>query len=317
MDVSARTLRLLGLLQSHRFWAGDDLATRLGVSLRTLRRDIDRLRELGYPVDATRGVAGGYQLSPGASLPPLTLDEEEAVALAVGLQSATQQAPAGLAEASLRALAKVVQVLPKLLRRRVEVLLATTSTPALGVSAPPVDAETLVVIARACRDAERVLLRYAAADGTPSRREVEPVRLVPVRGRWYLVCYDLARQDWRTLRVDRVSQARPTGAPFRPRQVPGGDPVAYVQQGLRRGRVLMEAEVVVFATPEAVRAQIGRWAQVTAEPDGTSRVRMEVDSLAWVAMAVGSTGVEFKVVGPPELADLVADWADRFGRAAG
>lgn len=316
MDVSARTLRLLGLLQSHRFWAGDDLAIRLGVSLRTLRRDIDRLRELGYPVEATRGVAGGYQLAPGASLPPLTLDEEEAVALAVGLQSAAHQAPAGLAEASVRALAKVVQVLPKPLRRKVEVLLATTSAPAWGTPAPGVDAETLVVIARACRDAERVRLSYTASDDTRSQREVEPVRLVPIRGRWYLVCYDLTRQDWRTLRVDRVSQARPAGTPFRPRDVPGGDPVAYVQQGLRHGRVLIEAEVTVFAAAETVRSQIGRWARVTALPDKTSQVRMEVDSLAWVAMAIGSTGAQFKIVGPPELADLVSDWADRFDRAA-
>src|SRR5215217_1630885 len=162
-DPSARTLRLLSLLQQRRYWAGPDLADRLGVSVRTLRRDVDRLRELGYPVEAQRGVDGGYQLAPGAALPPLVLDDEEAVALTVGLQTAAQSAIAGTAESSVRALAKVVQVMPPGLRRRVEALRAVTEPAGWGSTTAVVDPESLAVVAQACRDAERLAFGYTAA----------------------------------------------------------------------------------------------------------------------------------------------------------
>ena len=195
--TSSRTLRLLSLLQSRRHWAGEELARRLGVSVRTLRRDVDRLRELGYPVEAQRGVAGGYALAPGAALPPLVLDDDEAVALAVGLQAAAADEVAGMAETSVRALAKVVQVMPARLRRRVDALRAMTVPGAWG--APPagggVDPGVLTTVALACRDSERITFAYTAADGNRTDRSVEPFRLVSLGRRWYLVAYDLDRGD--------------------------------------------------------------------------------------------------------------------------
>jgi predicted DNA-binding transcriptional regulator YafY len=178
-NTSSRTLRLLSLLQTHRYWPGAELADRLEVSVRTLRRDIDRLRELGYPVEASRGVDGGYQLAPGAALPPLVLDDEEAVALAVGLQTAAQGGVAGIAESSVRALAKVVQVMPPRLRHRVDALRAMTVPAGWGSSGPSVDPGDLTVLAQACRDTERLEFGYTSASGERTERHVEP--LVPGR----------------------------------------------------------------------------------------------------------------------------------------
>lgn len=225
-NTSGRMLRLLSLLQTHRYWPGAELAERLGVSERTLRRDIDRLRELGYPVDAGRGVGGGYQLRSGAAMPPLQLDDEEAVAIAVGLRSAAAGAVGGdgdgVAEISVRALAKIVQVMPPRLRRRVEALQDIT-VPAMG-RMPRLDAAALAVLAQCCRDGERVRFSYTARDGASTDRTVEPHRLVAQDRRWYLVAYDLERQDWRTFRVDRLSRPEPTGARFRHREIPAGTP---------------------------------------------------------------------------------------------
>ena len=211
-NTSSRTLRLLSLLQTHRYWPGPELADRLGVSVRTLRRDVDRLRELGYPVEANRGVDGGYQLAAGAALPPLVLDDEEAVALAVGLQAAAQSGVAGVAEASVRALAKVVPVMPPRLRRRVEALRTATVPATWGDSGQAVDPGVLTAVAQACRDAERLECGYTAADGTRTSRLVEPFRLVPLGRRWYLVAYDLHRHDWRSFRLDRLDAPHRTGA---------------------------------------------------------------------------------------------------------
>src|SRR3954470_2906441 len=199
LETSARLLRLISLLQARRDWTGPELAERLEVGVRTVRRDVDRLRRLGYPVQATPGVAGGYPLGVGASLPPLLLDEEEAVAVAVGLRTAVSGGVAGIEETSVRALAKLEQVLPGRLRRRVGALgAATVPYPATG---PTVDPSTLATIAAACRDNERLRLRYRAHDGTASRRLLEPHRLVHTGRRWYLVAYDTDRADWRTFRV--------------------------------------------------------------------------------------------------------------------
>ena len=197
-NTSSRTLRLLSLLQTHRYWPGPELAARLDVSVRTLRRDIDRLRELGYPVEASRGVDGGYQLAAGAALPPLVLDDEEAVALAVGLQAAAQGGVAGIAESSVRALAKVVQVMPPRLRRRVDALRAMTVPLTWYSTAPSTDPAVLTALAQACRDTERLEFGYTSAAGERSDRHVEPLRLVSLGRRWYLVAYDLVRHDWRT-----------------------------------------------------------------------------------------------------------------------
>jgi predicted DNA-binding transcriptional regulator YafY len=320
-NTSSRTLRLLSLLQTHRYWPGTELAARLEVSVRTLRRDVDRLRELGYPVEAHRGVDGGYQLAAGAALPPLVLDDEEAVALAVGLQAAAQGGVAGVAEASVRALAKVVPVMPPRLRRRVEALRAMT-VPATFSGGPAVDPGVLTVVAQACRDTERLEFGYAAADGSRTDRQVEPFRLVALGQRWYLVAYDLHRHDWRSFRLDRLDGPRGVGARFQPRALPADDAAAFVRAGIRNLPTTHEVEVLFAAPVEAVQVQVGRWATVEdagEEPGGVrrSRMRMSTDSLDWAALAVGVVRAEFTVVAPPALREHLREWGARFVRAAG
>ncbi|MDX5574184.1 YafY family protein, partial [Streptomyces sp. ID01-9D] len=214
LETSARLLRLLSLLQAHRDWSGADLADRLGVTPRTVRRDVDKLRELGYPVNASRGTGGGYQLGAGAELPPLLLDDEEAVAVAVGLRTAAGHGIEGIGESSVRALAKLEQVLPNRLRRRVGALGAFTVPMLHGPEASAVDPGVLTELAGACRDAERLRFAYRTHDGEDSRRTVEPHRLVCTERRWYLVAWDLERADWRTFRVDRITPTPPHGPRF-------------------------------------------------------------------------------------------------------
>ncbi len=317
-NTSTRTLRLLSLLQARRYWPGTELAGRLGVSARTLRRDIDRLRELGYPVEAQRGVEGGYQLAAGAALPPLVVDDEEAVALAVGLQAAAQGSAEGIAEASVRALAKVVQVMPGRLRRRVEALTAMTVPANWGSGErPSLDPGALTTIALACRDAERLRFGYVSADGAQSARHVEPHRLVSLGRRWYLVGYDLDRQDWRSFRLDRLAEPRGTGARFRPRELPAEDAAAFVRAGIGTLWAVHDVEVLAEAPADQVRERIGRW--VTVEPDGPARcrIRMSTDALEWTLMGLGLMGAEFSAVSPPELVEQLRDWGGRFTRAAG
>jgi predicted DNA-binding transcriptional regulator YafY len=317
-NTSSRTLRLLSLLQNHRFWPGIDLAERLGVSPRTLRRDVDRLRELGYPVRAHRGVDGGYQLAAGAALPPLVIDDEEAVAVAVALHTAAAQgAVSGIAESAVRALAKVTQVMPAGLRRHVEALTAM-SVPATwgpGASASAVDPGILTVLALACRDSERIRFPYTAADETRTRRYAEPHRLVSLGGRWYLVGYDLTRQDWRTFRTDRIAgPPRATGERFRPRALPAPDAATYVRESIGRAFDDYEVEVLIDAPADAVRAKIGRWFTVEARPEDRCRALITTDSLDWPVFALGVVGADFEVVAPPELRDHLADWGARFTR---
>jgi predicted DNA-binding transcriptional regulator YafY len=314
-NTSSRTLRLLSLLQTHRYWPGAELAERLGVSVRTLRRDIDRLRDLGYPVEANRGVDGGYQLAPGAALPPLVLDDEEAVALAVGLQTAAQGSVAGIAESSVRALAKVVQVMPPRLRRRVDALRAMTVPAAWKGPTIDVDPDVLITLAQACRDAERLEFGYTAASGEETSRLVEPLRLVALGSRWYLVAYDLTRHDWRSFRVDRIEEARRTGARFRPRELPAADAAAFVRAGMDRVPTGWSVEVLIDAPVTRVRAHVGRWGTTEAAADGRCLLRMQADSLDWPAMVLGGLGADFEVVTPPELLDLVGEWARTFERA--
>lgn len=315
-NTSSRTLRLLSLLQTHRYWPGVELAGRLGVSVRTLRRDVDRLRELGYPVEANRGVDGGYQLAAGAALPPLVLDDEEAVALAVGLQAAAQGGVAGVAEASVRALAKVVPVMPPRLRRRVEALRAATVSAPWATGGPAVDPEVLTTVAQACRDAERLEFGYAAADGARTDRLVEPFRLVPLGRRWYLVAYDLHRHDWRSFRLDRLSAPRRTGARFRPRDLPAADAAAFVRSRLSNLPTPYDVELLVEAPAEQVRARIGRWVGVEEAGEGRCRVRLRTDSLDWAAHTVGAIEAPCTVVAPPELRAHLRAWGERMARAA-
>ncbi|TYB94955.1 YafY family transcriptional regulator [Micromonospora sp. WP24] len=315
-NTSTRTLRLLSLLQSHRYWPGEQLAERLGISVRTLRRDIDRLRELGYPVESQRGVDGGYQLAAGAALPPLVVDDEEAVALAVGLQAAAQTAVEGLAESSVRVLAKVVQVMPARLRRQVEALRAMTLPAAWdGPTRPEVDPGMLTAVALACRDSEHLRFSYTAADGQHTDRQVEPHRLVSLGRRWYLVAYDLTRHQWRSFRVDRLTAPHGTGSRFRPRDLPAADAAEYVRTSLGNMPHPYRVEALVDAPAAAVRSRIGRWSRVEEVDAEHCRVFMTADSLDWPAMALGTLDADFRVLDPPELLELLRNWAARFNRA--
>ena len=335
-NTSSRSFRLLSLLQNHRYWSGADLAERLGVSARTLRRDVDRLRELGYPVKAHPGVDGGYQLAAGAALPPLVVDDEEAVALVVGLLLATQGGlgpgqTAGdrtvgevtVAEASARVLAKVVQVMPATLRRRAEAVAAMTEpatwSSARAGQAAAVNPGVLAGTALACRDAERIRFDYTAASGERTQRHVEPHRLVTLDRRWYLVGYDLARLDWRNFRLDRIAGAvEATGARFRPRALPAADAAEFVRKSIATsGPAVYQVEAVIEAPAAAVRERIGRWAAIEETGQDRCRVTMTPSDLDWPLMALGVSGADFRVVSPPELADRVRDWGDRFRRAAG
>ncbi|MDN5854594.1 MAG: YafY family transcriptional regulator, partial [Actinomycetia bacterium] len=248
---SARMLRLLSLLQTHRYWQGTELAGRLDVSQRTVRRDVDRLRDLGYPVDATRGAAGGYQLQAGASLPPLLLEDDEAVAITVGLRAAAGGVVSGVEDASVRALTKIVQVMPKRLRRRVDALQDyTVPAPLAG---PTIDAVTLSTLAQACRDSERLRFAYTRYDRVSAERLVEPHRLVSLGRRWYLVAWDLERHDWRSFRVDRLTEPRLQGVPFRPRELPAGDAAEFVKAGIASRPTKYDVRVVVHAPADVVQ----------------------------------------------------------------
>ncbi|MGH8908960.1 MAG: helix-turn-helix transcriptional regulator [Egibacteraceae bacterium] len=313
-NTSSRTLRLLGLLQTHRHWPGAELADRLGVSARTLRRDIDRLRELGYPVNAHRGVDGGYQLAAGAALPPLVVDDEEAVALAIGLLAAAQGGVAGIEESSIRALAKVVQVMPSRLRRRVDALRAVT-VPAVWDTGPTVDAAALTVIAQACRDEERMRFSYTARGDEQTARHVEPHRLVSLGRRWYLVAYDLTRHDWRSFRLDRLANPHSTGARFRPRELPADDAAAFVRAGIDKVPAAHTVEALVHAPAATVRTTVGQWGTIEDLDDRRCLLRMTADTLDWPTLALGAVGAEFEVLSPPELVDHIHEWGARFTRA--
>lgn len=296
-DTPARLLSLLSLLQTPREWPGSELAERLRVSARTIRRDIERLRDLGYPVEATLGSEGGYRLVAGAAMPPLLLDDEEAVAIAVGLRAGAGHAIEGVEEASVRALAKLEQVLPSRLRHRVSALQSATTALTRGDGAS-VDPRTLTTMASAVAGPERLRFAYRAGDGARSRRLVEPYRLVSTGSRWYLVAYDLEREDWRTFRVDRVGEALATGARFTPRRLPM-DAEDFVRQGLRGGETY-EVEVDF----EAGAARLPPWLRDAAVPGGGPRtsVRFESgDTPEWLAARLALVGVPFTVRGPAAL----------------
>ena len=315
MSTSERTLRLLSLLQTHRHWTGEELADRLEVSVRTVRRDVDRLRELGYPVDAAPGVDGGYQLAPGAVLPPLILDDEEAVALAVALELASQAAVAGIADSAVRALGKLTQVMPKRLARQVDAVRSATVSVPLPASSGPIATDVLVRLAQLCRDSERATFSYVAADGTTSTREVEPVQLARYGQRWYLVAYDLDRHDWRTFRLDRLSDPSGTGAHFRARRLPARDVPTFLAQQLGAAHPTYAIECEVDAPAGAVTGRIGKWADVTPLDEDRCLVRMDADILDWPAFAMGLVAAPFHVLGPPEFEAHVRDWAARFSDA--
>ncbi|MGW8351407.1 helix-turn-helix transcriptional regulator [Streptomyces wedmorensis] len=315
LETSARLLRLLSLLQAHREWSGPDLADRLGVTPRTVRRDVDRLRELGYPVHATPGTGGGYQLGAGAELPPLLLDDEEAVAVAVGLRAAAGQGVEGIGESSVRALAKLEQVLPGRLRRRISAL-NTFTVPMMRIPKDRVDPAVLTELANACRDGERLRFVYRDHGGASSRRTVEPHRLVCTERRWYLVAWDLDRGDWRTFRADRIEPKPPHGPRFPPREPPAADLAAYVSKGVSSTAYAAEATVRLFVPLAEAASVVGPLdGTLEADGDGSCLLRTGAHSLDVLVIHVSLMGFDFEVVEPPELTDRVRALRDRLSRA--
>ena len=315
MDVTGRMLRLLSLLQTHRAWSGAELADRLEVSRRTLRRDIDRLRDMGYRVSARRGSDGGYQLEAGASLPPLLFDEQEAVAIAVGLRTVTVGGLAGIEDISVQALAKLEQVLPGELRARISAL--NTYTVPLPAGGPSVDAATLAVIAQACRDQERLRFRYTTRDGVESDRRVEPHRLVPSGRRWYLVAWDLERDDWRTFRVDRLDAVTHTSWNFDARTLPADDAAAFVAEALAAAPARYEAVVTLHAPFEEVAEGWRHYGGSGLEPLDGDRclLRTKGDHLGWLAASILLIGVDFEVHEPAELVEHIRGLGTRLTAA--
>jgi len=320
VQTSARLLALLSLLQLRREWTGQELADRLEVGPRTIRRDVDKLRSLGYPIEAAPGVAGGYRLGAGGELPPLLLDDAEAVAVAVGLRTAASGSISGIEETSVRALAKLEQVLPSRLRRWVSALAAATST--FAVDGPRIDSDMLATLAASCRDGTRVRFSYVARDDRASQRHTEPCSVVHTGYRWYLVAFDLDRDDWRTFRIDRIRGRVRLGGRGRRRTVPGGDPAAFVNERLRASTVADPDAApggirVRASASEIVRRIPSRSA--TVEPDGedccivTTRGPWSRHFLVWMAIL----DQPMEVLGPPELTAVASTIAVRLTTAAG
>src|SRR5262245_47926090 len=316
MGTSARLLRLLSLLQPPRDWTGAGLADRLEVSPRTIRNDIDRLRTLGYPVHATRGAIGGYRLEAGATLPPLLLEDDEAVAVAIGLRTATGGAVEGIEETSLRALAKLEQVLPPRLRSRVNTL-QTYTQHVPGRRGPTVEPAVLTDLAAACRDRRALRFDYADRRGEATQRRVEPYRVVNWGQRWYLVAWDLDRGDWRTFRIDRIQAHISPGTPFKPRELSDAEVEALVSRGVPHVARRFQARIVVHVPAATLNEKIGSWVgTVTAIDDTTCVLDTGADSLEMMAVYLGSLGFDFTVAQPPELIDHVRALSERYGRAA-
>ncbi len=313
-STSARLLQLLSLLQTRKDWPGADLADRLGVSARTVRRDVERLRDLGYPIQATMGTGGGYQLGAGAALPPLLLDDDEAVAVAVGLRTAAQGGVSGIEETSVRALAKLLQVLPSRLRRRVDALGAfTVPMPAGG---PTVDSATLTLVAAACRDSERLRFDYERHDGTSGRRIVEPHRLVSHGRRWYLVAWDTGRDDWRTFRVDRMRPLTPTGPRVPPRDPPEQGVAAYLADRMNLQMWPIKARVRLKVSAEvALAGPAARYGPIEAVDEHSCVLRCASEDLVAMACYLGMLNVELEVLEPPELRGEMARLGERLTRA--
>ncbi len=314
LETSARLLKLLSLLQARRDWSGAALAERLGVTLRTVRRDIDRLRDLGYPVVAQPGVAGGYHLEAGAAMPPLLLDDDEAVAVAVGLRTAGTVT--GIEETSVRALAKLEQVLPARLRRRVNAV--GQATVSLAHWGPTVDTALLTRLATACRDRDVLRFEYARADGSSSRRTVEPVRLACTGRRWYLLCWDRAAEEWRTFRVDRVGSEPSVVGRFPPREPPTGDVAAYISRAISSAPYRYQGKVLLRVPAEVAAERVSPASGVIEARDaGTCVLHVGGRALEEFPVYLAQIGFEFEVLEPPELVEQVRVLAGLFGRAAG
>ena len=312
--TSNRLLELLSLLQARRDWPGAELAERLGVTGRTIRRDVERLRELGYPVESLTGPAGGYRLRAGTAMPPLLLDDDEAIAIAVGLRTAARSSVTGIEETAVRALVKLEQVLPAHLRRRVAALGAATIAPPVG--GPTVDPQQLTAIAAACRDSECLRFGYRSRAGAESRREVEPHSLVNLGRRWYLVAWDRGREDWRTFRVDRLGRPASTGVRFMPRRLPAKDAAAYVEQSIAGAPSRFEARITLQVPADEITSRIpAHWGAIEPLDARTCEYRTADDDLGWLALRVAMIGVDFEVHEPPELVEHLRALGKRLDRA--
>ncbi|CAM3965651.1 helix-turn-helix transcriptional regulator [Smaragdicoccus niigatensis] len=312
-QTTERVLRLLALLQTRPQWTGNELAERLGVTGRCIRRDVERLRELGYPVSAVQGAGGGYQLVAGKAIPPLLLDDDEAVAMAVALRFAAAGTLAGASESALRALSKLDKVMPP--RLRAEVRAIQEATDVLG--GPPqaeVDGEVLMVLARCCRDLTRARFSYQARDGAETERTVEPVRLVATGRRWYLMAWDLDRDDWRTFRLDRMSTVTASTFRFRFREHP--DPVEYIRRSIRSSPTEFRVRVRLLATIDEVQQRIP-WTGGTLTKSGSATVlEFTAGTLDWPAMHLARVGIPFEVLEPAEFRETLRALGDRLAAAA-
>ncbi len=316
-DSTARALQLLELLQQHRHWSGPRLAEELGVTTRTLRRDVDQLREFGYRIESLTGPAGGYRLEAGAALPPLVLTDDEAVTMAIGLRLAATAALDGGGETTLTALAKLEQVMPAGIRRRVNALAAAVQP--VRLDRPALDPELLGALALACRDTERIRFHYTSGDGRDSDRHVEPYVLVPAERNWFLLAYDLQRSDWRTFRVDRMSRLFATRVRFPARRLPAEDAAEYVRVAVTAVPMALEAAVVMELPFAEMVAQFGPWSR-GASPEGEGRTRWPIGghtvsdivyTLGWIP-----PGVAYVLEASDELRADVAREAARMLEAA-
>lgn len=314
LTATHRLLRLLSLLQTRSHWSGPELATTLEVHPRTLRRDIDKLRELGYPVHASSGIAGGYALRPGKALPPLLLDDEEALAVAITLRTAAAGSVGGIEETALRALIKLEQVMPARLRRRTDALRAAVVP--LEPHGPTVDAALLATLATACRDQLRVAFDYRDGRGQASSRTVEPQGVAHASQRWYLVAWDPARDDWRIFRLDRIAGPATVGAHFTPRPSPGGgDLREYVSRTLRLGAYPAHARIVLHAPRAAMAARIPSAAgEIDEVDDARCLLRCSAASLDSLTYWLMALDVEFQVLEPAALIERLRVAGERLAR---
>jgi predicted DNA-binding transcriptional regulator YafY len=314
-ETSSRLLQLLSMLQGRRDWPGNELADRLEVSGRTIRRDIERLRQLGYPVDSLTGPTGGYRLRAGSAMPPLLLDDEEAIAIAVGLRTAARASVTGIEETAVRALVKLEQILPAHLRRRVSALGSATFT--LPVAGPTVDPQHLTVIAAACRDSECLRFGYHSRDGAESHREVEPHSLVNRGRRWYLLAWDRGRDDWRTFRIDRIARPAATGVRFTPRRLPAKNAAAYVEQSVAGAPNRFNALITLHAAAGEITSRFpAHWGTIEPVDAHTCLFRTGDDDLRWLALRIAMLDVDIEVQEPPELIAQIRALASRLTDAA-
>ena len=313
-QTSTRLLRLLAMLQARRDWSGQDLASRLEVSTRTIRTDIERLRELGYPVEATPGVGGGYRLGHGTTMPPLLLDDEEAVAVAVALRTTAGAGVTGIEEASLRTLVKLEQLLPSRLRHRIDAMrAATVSVPGAG---PTVDSAVLSAIAGAIRASERLRFDYVDHNGRETGRITEPQRLVVWGRRWYLLAWDVDRADWRTFRVDRIEPKIPTGPRFKPRPLTDEDAASYVQRSAGSATWRYRARIRIHAPLDQVRPLLPLAVDVSSDGPDRCIIQAGSDTPHQLALYIGLLDTDFEILEPSDLAEAFVRLAERYHRAA-